>query len=134
MDYKFNKDGTWIPATKEPWAWEAYYTDGTILKQFDDAGIFHQFKEIEQSRLNIFKMVHDTLPPYTLLFNPGKMKLIHFYKQSHLNIGASNEVHTTTYCFGYEINESGKTVKSMLMLLPSGETILTEDTGLVNFV
>ena len=132
-EYKFNKDGTWIPAVKETWCWEATYFDGTVLKQFGDDGIFHQFKEIDQTKLHLFKMVHETKSPFTIVFNPDRMKLIHFYRNSRLNIGTPEETFLTAYCFGYEVNESGRTVKSMLMLLPSGETVLTEDMGLVNF-
>jgi hypothetical protein len=134
MDYKFNKDGTWIPAKKEVWCWIAIYFDGTELRQYDDRdSTFHQFKEIDQTKLHLFKMVHETKSPLTLVFNPERMKLIHFYRNTRLNIGTDQEQFLTSYCFGYEVNESGRTVKSMLMLLPNGETVLTEDTGLVNF-
>ena len=134
MKYKFNRDGEWIDAgEKETWCWEAVYDDGTELKQFGDDGIFHQFKEIDQSKLHYFKMVHEEKPCYTLLFNPQKYKLIHFYKRTRLNMGTNNEIFFTVYCFGYEVKIHGRTSKTNLMILPSGETVMTEDTNLINF-
>lgn len=133
MEYKFIKDGQEIPAKKEIWCWEATYTDGTTLKQFGDDGIFHQFKEIDQTKLHFFRMVHETKSPYTLLFNPSKMKLIHFYRNSRLNIGTDQETFLTAYCFGYEINFSGRVQKTMVMLTPEGETIITENCDLITF-
>lgn len=130
--YKFNQDGISVDVEKEEWCWEAYYNDGTILKQFGD-GIFHQFREIDQRKLSIFKMVHNEKHPFTLLFNPDNMKLIHFYKNTRLNMGTDQESTTRTYCFGYEVNTNGRVNKFMLMLLSTGETIMTEDCNLINY-
>ena len=134
MKYLFNRDGEVIDAgEKEIWCWEAVYGDGQVLKQFGDDGYFHQFKEIDQPRLHQFKMIHEEKPCYTLLFNPEKMKLIHFYKKVVLNIGTEIETHLTVYCFGFETKTHGRTNKVNLMLMPNGETVITEDTNLVKF-
>ena len=134
MKYKFNRDGEWIDAgEKEDWCWEVTYDDGSQLKQFGDDGVFHQFKEIDQSKLHYFKMVHEEKPCYTLLFNPQKFKLIHFYKRTRLNIGSDSEIFFTVYCFGYEVKINGRTSKTNIMITPSGETIITEDTNLIDF-
>ena len=132
MKYLFNRDGEIIDAgEKETWCWEAVYNDGTILKQFGDDGYFHQFKEIDQSKLHYFKMVHENKPCYTLLFNPEKMKLVHFYKTTRLNVGAENEAFITMYCFGWELKICGKTAKMITVITPSGETIMTENADLI---
>lgn len=133
IKYKFIKDGQEIEAIKEIWNWEAIYTDGTELKQFGDDSIFHQFKEIDQTKLATFKMVADDKPPFTLLFNPKKMKLIHFYKRFCLNMGTEEEKKFTVYCFGYETKTLGRTNKVNLAIVPSGEVILTEDPNIINF-
>lgn len=133
MTYKFLRDGVWEEVNKENWRWEAHYNNGDVLKQFGDDGIFHQFKEIDQSELAQFKMVSDDRPGYTLLFNPKKMKLIHYYKRVRLNVGAENDTFFTAYCFGYETKTFNRTNKVNVMILPSGETIITEDTNLINF-
>jgi hypothetical protein len=133
INYKFIKDGQEIEAIKELWCWEATYNDGTGLKQFGDDGIFHQFQEIDQSKLAVFKMVSDDKPPFTLIFNPSKMKLIHYYKRFRLNIGEENESKFTVFCFGYEIKTFGRTHKVNIMINPSGEVIITEDPNIINF-
>ena len=133
MNYKFLKDGEWIEAIKEDWCWEAYFNDDTCLKQYGDDGIFHQFKEIDQSKLAVFKMVADNKIPFTLLFNPKRMKLIHYYKRFRLNIGEKSESRFTVFCFGYETKTLGRTNKVNLAICPSGEVILCEDPNIINF-
>jgi len=121
MQYKFND--TEIP--KESWCWEAHYSDGTILKQFADDGIFHQFKEIDQMKLALFRMVsNDGVTHYDLIFNPVTMKLIHFYVNSFLRDG---KIKLRSYCFGYEKNINGTTVKNLATILPDGNLTLTDD-------
>lgn len=130
MKYKFLKDGNIIEVDKEKWCWEAYYTDGSFLKQFDDGGWFHQFSEIDQSRLKVFKMVGDGC--HTLLFSP-KMKLVHYYKRYVLNFGTVNEKRFTAYVFGYEVKINNRTVKNLQVITPSGETVLTENPADINY-
>ena len=132
-DYKFfRKDlGKWISAPPEAWQWEATYEDGTILKQFGDDGIFHQFDEIYQGRLAVFKMVSPASPQvYTLLFSSSEMKLIHFYRNIILNAGGEDEERVRIYCFGYEKKIGIKVQKVILMITPSNGVIVTEDPDL----
>lgn len=122
--YKIFRDNVWEEVGLENWRWEAHYNNGTILKQFDDEGHFHQFKEIDQSQLATFKMVSDDKPGFVLLFNPERMKLIHFYKRVRLYIGTPGETHITAYCFGYETKTFNRTNKVNIMILPSGNQLL----------
>lgn len=113
---------------KERWCWEAYYIDGSLLKQFDDSGFFHQFREIDQSKLLSFKMVnHESLPAFTLIFNPKTMKLIHFYRNIVLNVGTSEEKKIKIYCFGFEKKFFGRTQKSLMAIMPNDELIATDN-------
>lgn len=133
MVYKFfRKDlGKWIPTPVELWQWEVTYEDGSGLKQFGDDGIFHQFSEIDQNRLAVFKMASPEYPEvYTLLFSSPDMKLIHFYRNTILNAGTSNEKHLRIYCFGYEKKIGEKVQKTILMITPSNGVIITEDPDL----
>jgi hypothetical protein len=84
---------------KEAYCWEAYYKDGTCLKQFDDDGQFHRFAEIDQSRLIVFKMVGDKT--FSIPFKEG-MKLIHYYDNYILHGNSDQETRFRVYCFGYE--------------------------------
>ena len=134
-EYKFfRKDlNQWITAPEEAWQWEAYYEDGQILKQFGDDGIFHQFAEIDQSRLAMFKMVSPQFPQtYTLLFSDPAMKLIHFYRNTVLNAGSQDEQHLRLYCFGYEKIIASKTHKVIMIITPANGLIVTEDPALVS--
>lgn len=102
---------------KEAYCWEVVYTDGSILKQFDDLGVFHRFAEIDQSKLYAFKMVGEKT--YTILFEPG-MKLIHYYDNYRLHVNTPQEVSFRVYCFGYQLGKS----KVITMIYPN-EVVIT---------
>lgn len=133
MKYKFlNDQGSWIEAEPEVWQWEVVYEDGNVLKQFGDDGIFHQFAEIDQSKLAMFKMVSPQYPhTYELLVSDPSMKLIHFYRNTILNAGSEDEKHIKLYCFGYEKKVGGKTQKILMAITPTNELIVTEDPDLI---
>ena len=126
-EYKFEKNGVVEFVKPEKWSWRAYYTDRTILDQFDTNGFFHQFKEIDQSKLLMFKMMSKG-KAYSLAFKKG-MKLIHYYKNVVLYQGTPKEQRLKIYCFGYE---KGKN-KNIMMILPNDELILTGDTNIIKF-
>lgn len=42
------------PVEKTEWSWEVEYKDGKMLKQYDDNGIYHQFREIESDKVKFF--------------------------------------------------------------------------------
>lgn len=129
----FRKDlNQWITTPEEVWQWEAYYENGETLKQFAADGIFHQFAEIDQGRLAMFKMVSPHHPQtYSLLFSDPAMKLIHFYRNTILNAGTEFEERTRLYCFGYEKKIGSQTHKIIMMITPSNGLIATEDPNLL---
>lgn len=132
--YKFFRQDTqtWTEVDGEVWRWEAYYDDGQMLKQFGDDGIFHQFSEIDQSRLTMFKMTSPIHPQtYSILFSDPGMKLIHFYRNTILNAGTDQEQRTRLYCLGYEKKIGLKTHKMIMMITPSSGLIVTEDPNLI---
>lgn len=134
MDYKFLKDGKEILTSKEIWCWEAYYNDGTILKQFGDDGFFHQFKEIDQSKLQLFRMVSDNFTQiYSVPFDPNSMGLIHFYRTVRLNVYTPQFKEIKCYCFGFEKKMKYNKDRHILVILPSGEVVLTENPDIINF-
>jgi len=116
----------WVAAEEEEWQWEAYYEDSQVLKQFGDDGIFHQFAEIDQSKLTVFKMVSPHHPQtYSLEFFDPAMKLIHFYRNTVLNAGTQFETRTRLYCFGYEKKIGSKTHKVIMTITPPNDLIVT---------
>lgn len=122
----------WVAAEEEEWQWEAYYEDGQILKQFGTDGIFHQFSEIDQNKLAIFKMVSPHHPQvYTLLMSDPDMKLIHFYRNTVLNAGTESEKRIRLFCFGYEKKIDSRTQKIIMAITPANEVIVTENPDLI---
>ena len=146
-EYKFFRKETneWEMVYPEIWQWEAHYEDGTILKQFDAEGIFHQFAEVAQDKLAVFRMVSPVhKQTYSLVFDPGTMKLIHFYRNSILNASAENETRVRLYCFGYEKKAKGKSSSSrpintkngkklIMAITPTDGLIVTEDVDILTF-
>jgi hypothetical protein len=127
--YKFLRDGKEELVNPELWRWQAYFNDGSLLEQFDKDGVFHQFKEIDQSKLVAFKMVSpDFSQVYVVPFDPNRMKLIHFYKRFGLGIGTPEFRKITLYCFGYE----SKGIKHLMVIVPSGEIIMCEDPNIID--
>src|SRR5437867_954823 len=74
--------------TPERFCWEAHYTTGEILKQFNDEdGSFHQFREIDTQRLSVFRMInYETGKFFDIQWHPAR-KLIHFYNRNVLENG-----------------------------------------------
>ena len=132
MNYKFIRDGVEELVTKETWHWLALYNDGTSLQQFDDNGYFHQFSEIDQSKLSAFKMMSDDkIVDYVIPFDQT-MKLVHFYKITRLNVYTPSFKEVKSYCFGYEKKVKGRNEKHFLVITPN-EVILCEDPNIINF-
>ena len=132
--YTFIRNGVSELVDQEPYGWEAHYSDGTILKQFGDNGIFHQFKEIDQTKLAAFKMVSASdKPTYVVPFAPGKMKLIHFYRTVGLNFGTPDFKVIKACVFGYEQKVFTRVVKHLTVIVPNNEVILCSDTGIIDF-
>lgn len=102
--------------------WVAHYSDGTILKQFDDNFVFHQFKEIQQDRLIAFSMARADAPPIMIHWAPGR-KLIHFYRNIKLHVGGEDEVFIRLYCFGYETAHD----KMILAIMPDDSIRVLDD-------
>lgn len=134
--YRFYRESTgqWENVSPERWQWEAHYIDGTVLKQFDDAGIFHQFREIDQSRLSYFSMVSsivycdsDNKSPIILQWNPG-YKLIHFYTNYKMFPLGGTEQSFRIYCFGYECQHN----KVIICIMPDDGIIITNDHNKIN--
>jgi hypothetical protein len=125
--YKLEKDtGELVEVAPERWCWEAHYINGEILRQFDPAtGKFHQFKEIDQKRLYLFKMVSESGQEYSLIFDSSTMKLVHFYRRVVLEALTSRQQKMTYYCFGYEQKVFNKNVLTLLIIAPDDKLFVT---------
>jgi hypothetical protein len=121
--WKLYREGGEVVETElERWRWEVQYDDGSELKQFDDHGIYHQFKEIQQDRIHSFRMVSDDAPPITISWSPD-YKLIHFYRNTCLNFGLPNETRIRMYCFGYQFGA----IKTIFVIMPDDSVFVVDD-------
>lgn len=132
--YKFVRDGVPESVQPERWGWIALYNDGTRLEQFEvfdwETGVFHQFKEIDQSKLDAFVMENLENPAlsYTIHFAPG-MRLIHYYRNTVLNAGTEDEQRFKAYCFGYAESVEGRARKTILQIWPDDTCHIFNDDG-----
>lgn len=129
MSYRFFRQETGeyevVDEHEIVWKWVASYDDGTLLKQFGDDGVFHQFKEIDQPRLVYFHLVSDVGRTKTITFRPG-MKLIHFYRNTVLQNG---QIHLRMTVIGWEAPGE----KVLMVVMPNDEVIVTDDLDSIGF-
>ena len=107
---------------KEKWCWNAVYADGRVLKQFDDAGVFHRIAEVDLNGLIEFRMVADNMQPIVMKYIPGTI-IVHFYRNTRLAVGTNFESCVRLYCFGYK-NPDGTGV--LQAIYPDGSVRLLE--------
>lgn len=109
-------------AEPERWAWKVTYEDGTELKQFGDDGKFHQFREIDQPNVGLFcmYMMENEAKRFQLVIHAG-VQLFHFYRNSILAAGTSQESRIKTYNFGWKDRTTGSSVYFVIM--PDDEII-----------
>ena len=140
MQYIFTRDGKDEVVEPEIWQWEAYYRDGSILRQFEqpengqENGRFHQFHEIDTKELVTFKMVNwpdegdlPNFPVFVLPFDAQSMKLIHYYLHTGLNVGTPDFRKYKWYVFGYK----SKGTSHLTVITHTGEIITCEDTSIL---
>jgi hypothetical protein len=106
----------------ERWQWVAYYTDGTVLKQFADDHRYHQFDEIQQDKLEGFVMVCQGCQPFIIHWKPGR-KLIHFYQTRRLEVNTPRDTTIKMVCFGYQQGE----MKVINVIMPNDQIRQVED-------
>lgn len=111
----------------ERWRWVAHYKDGTSLHQFDEeTGIFHQFREIDQAKVESFQMVSDTNPEgINLLIPPQGADLIHFYRNVRL---AGQKDWVKLYFFGWKIQDQrGRSLQKLICIYPNDKIALIDE-------
>lgn len=102
MKYYLTKNETKIEAKPEKWAWGVIYNDGTELKQFCEDGTFHQFVEIEQSKVQMFIMYQlENHNKRIDLVTEGK-NIFHFYRHTTFSMLTPEQRKVQVYCFGYK--------------------------------
>jgi hypothetical protein len=130
-DYTFFREetGKTEKVAKERWCWVAVYNDGTVLRQFDfETYTFHQIKEIDQSKLSEFMMIHEDGRQLHKVQIKGNRRFIHFYRHVVLGYNTANPVKIKLYCFGYQYtNVFGRNKKVINVILPDDKMVTVDD-------
>jgi hypothetical protein len=126
MIYSFNENGKEITVAIERWVWGVQYKDGSYLQQFDDMGRFHQFKEIDHSKVHLFYMYkpEDQTKRVELLLS-DTMQIFHFYRNICLEMLTEQEKKIKIYCFGWKDKVTGAQLYNFIM--PDDRLIFSSD-------
>ena len=120
--YIFNRqqeDGTFVPekVALERWCWGVVYNDDTEFYQFDNDGTFHQFKEIDQSQLEMFTMykMDDQSKRYDVAIDPERYEAVHFYRHLILNHGTDEARQVKVYGYGIKDKVTGSVLCNYIL-------------------
>lgn len=121
--WRFSREGKEEDVALEAWAWAAGYRgeDGEV-RQFGLDGVFHQFAELDQDRVESLTM-YDTANPerrYDLYVRPG-MQLFHFYRNFRFQVDTPDAWGAKAYVFGWKDRESG--LACYHYILPDGNLV-----------
>jgi hypothetical protein len=120
-----NAEGEEEDVEAEEWHWEAEYKDGTVLKQYDDAGVFHQFKEINFSQVKTMSVTADGTSQNTISVNwKPEYTPIFFYRNVTYHAGKLDQDMVRLYCFGYD-DGTGK--KKIHVIKPGKKYDIVDD-------
>lgn len=124
MQWFFDRDGQKEEVQLEKWVWQVIYKDGTSLSQFDDKGVFHQIREIDQEKMLAFRMINTDDPSVAHhIYMPDGAKFIHKYKNYVLHAGRPEEMRVKVYIFGYKIGNH----HHYNYILPNGSMLQSEN-------
>jgi len=119
--------------------WIAKYKDGTELRQFDEDGKEHSFREIDQGRLESFSWVPFTreqvlslpircvsrpLPTYTLHLRENQRLIA--VRRNYITYGKGFEERRTIYLLGWQETINGKNYKSILYIHEDGSVEVSD--------
>lgn len=118
---------TWEGVAPEAWEWEALYTDGTILRQYDEKYVYHQLIEVDMTKLRSFSFFSRDFPQkYILSPSFDESELVCFYRQTTQNLASKTPKKTTFYVFGYK-KLTEERPKTFNIILPDGNLLVTDD-------
>jgi hypothetical protein len=112
----------------ENWIWEVHYTDGTIIKQFDDKFEYHEFGEIDTSKLDYLLLRpfdRCNIPGLIDRSNPGiRIELLGYSAvQSYFDMVLENGEKARVCCL--ELTSIAS--KIVIAVLPDNTIIITDD-------
>jgi len=96
--------------------WEAIYTDGNSLHQYNDDGTENTYIDIDRSHLIRF-ILHDTSGPAIVLDLTKSQKLI-YRRRVALNI--NSKIQEVVYLAGWQENIAGRNIQMLCFLFEDG--------------
>lgn len=119
----------------ERWQWQAIYDDDTFLLQFevrpDGSGLFHQIREIDESKLHVFRMHNvETGKNIDVVIGKG-CRFTHKYRNIVLNANTPQEVRHRWYEFGYKKKYLGGERILSIVIMHDDNIVVTERPDLV---
>jgi hypothetical protein len=131
--------------------WKAFFSDGSILEQFDNKGNEHRFQEVKDNfdKLIRFSLINKDysqcftvdLQSDLIIYNnyrninlnniekKNNLRLI-FFRRHRVEIGTQDlkeKKHTITYHLGYQYLKDGKNQKIILQIDENGNWILGDN-------
>lgn len=129
VEWGKKEDGVKISdAEPENWIWEVHYNDGTVLKQFDDEFGYHEFGEIETSKLDhllLHPFDRGNIPGLIDRSNPGIRIELSGYSaaQSYFDMVLENGESARVCC----LELTSITSKIVIAVLPDNTIMITDD-------
>lgn len=103
------------------YTWEAIYSDGTTLTQYNEKGEKNGFENIDRTKLKAFAIYGNKKLHFKLHLEPGQ-KLI-YLRRSFINFSSSNgEIKNKSYFLmvGWQENINGKNRQSINYIYDDG--------------
>ena len=99
--------------------WVAYYEEGNWLRQYDDDGTEHSYRDIDRNRVTSFALYDG--PPAT-----RKILHLHLLEGQRLIYRRRVELpsNTVVYLVGWQKTINGENVQSIAYVFPEGEVIM----------
>ena len=114
--------------------WRAQYDDGSHLDEHDADGRGVGFASVDQSRLVALELLPQSGGiPYRLQLGEGMRPI--FFRRRAVTVNPSDGVpedervidRKTSTVIGWQRTVEGRNVKSLVVLLPDGSVLLTDD-------
>lgn len=91
----------------DAYRWLARYTDGTVLREYEDDGTEHGFADVDQARLASFELLPRSGPPVILV--PSEDVRPFFFRRRRIALGpdGAEQGRSTVTILGYRVTEGG---------------------------
>ena len=111
------------------WTWRAVYKDGGEIKEYDDAGAEHSFREADSDRVKsiILEPSSSELPPFTVDIKEGATPVCFRRRSIHIQGDGTESGRSTAHCIGWRTDDAAQ----YLFVFEDGSTLLTDDLNAV---